>query len=122
GDLRRRAAQLLRKTDVLGLDERARKAQGQLDAGDPARAEKEASQILAEVKPPSAPLCKAALVRANATAKLPKIASRDAWGDAIRACQGQDELVTALYSGAKASASAKQRPEALGRFQEVEKR
>ncbi len=120
--LRTRAAKLLGRGEALTLDERARRAQSLLDAQDPARAEHEAAQILGEAKPPNAALCKAALLRASASAKLPKVSSREAWGDAIGACEGQDDLVSALYNGAKASAQAKQKSEALARFGEVERR
>jgi len=44
----------------------------------------------------------------------------DAWADAIARCEGNDALVTALYNGAKASASANRPAEALSRFARVE--
>lgn len=119
--LRARACAALKKSDALGPEERARRAQTWLDAGDPAKAYADAASVTAELKPPSAPLCKAAIVRANASPKGAKAPPTDPWAEAITACAGQDELVTALYSGAKAAGS-KKRDEALARFAMVEQK
>jgi len=83
-------------TEALNETERARQAQGWLDANEPTRAFDLASAVIKT----SPTLCKAALTRANAGAKkTPKL---DAWGDAVVACDKDSELVTALYAGAKA--------------------
>src|SRR5262249_13280459 len=68
--------------------------------------------------------CKTSVTRAQATAHATKAAVADAWGDAIARCDGQESagesLVTALYYGAKASASAGRSDEAIARFAKVE--
>jgi soluble lytic murein transglycosylase len=115
---RSRAAALLGQGAALSADERARQAQAWLDAGDPARATGVAQELRRELKAPSAALCRALMVIATAAPRGDR--SADAWGDAIGACEGQDDKVTALYSGAKASATAKRRAEAIARFAEVE--
>jgi len=60
--------------------------------------------------------CRAAITRAQATAKI-RGATADAWTDAIARCAGEDALVTALFSGAKASASARRYDEAIDQAQ-----
>jgi soluble lytic murein transglycosylase len=118
-ELRARAAALLGQPAPLTADERARQAQAWLDAGDPGRATSVAQDLRRELKGPGAALCRALSVVATAAPRGER--SADAWGDAIGACEGQEEKVTALYSGAKASAAAKRRSEALARFAEVER-
>lgn len=89
-------------TEALSDAERARQAQGWLDANEPQRAFDLASSVYTASKAPSV-ACKSALTRANAGAKKsPKV---DGWNDAVTACQKEGELVTALYAGAKARAS-----------------
>ena len=115
--------------DVVSDVDRARRAQAWLDSGDPARALADATPIaMPSVTPasnatqsaPTNAACKAAITRAQATAKL-RGATADAWGDAIQRCANDDTLVSALYSGAKASASSKRPDEAIARYAEVEK-
>ena len=85
-------------TDALSDVERARQAQGWLDANEPTRAFDSASAVLKGASGHAS--CKAALTRANAAAKkTPKV---DAWPEAVAACEKEAELVTALYAGAKA--------------------
>jgi soluble lytic murein transglycosylase len=100
---RLRAVALLRAKDVseqLSAAERVRQAQGWLDAGEPARAFDAASAVW---RAGGATACRAALARASAGAKkTPRV---DGWAEAVAACQKEPELVTALYSGAKARAS-----------------
>lgn len=108
-------------TDALSVAERARQAQAWLDASDNAKAHALADAIISSwPKPvkPSHEACKVTVVRAQATAK--KGVPADAWGDAIAACDGDDALVTALYYGGKASASAHRLDEAIARFAKVE--
>ena len=59
-------------------------------------------------------------LRARAVAKTKQPAA-DAWGDAIRACAGTDELVSALYNGGKASNGASRPDEAVERFAKLER-
>ncbi|MBX3219127.1 MAG: lytic transglycosylase domain-containing protein [Labilithrix sp.] len=100
---RTRAVALLRAkdrtvTEALSDVERARQAQGWLDASEPTRAFDLASAVLKG--PSGAASCKAALTRAYASAKKsPKV---DTWADAVSACEKDAELVTALFAGAKA--------------------
>lgn len=101
---RLRAVALLRGKDgtvaeVLSESERARQAQGWLEANEPTRAFELATSVMKS----SVVGCRAALTRANAAAK--KSPKMDAWGDAVTACQNDGELVTALYAGAKARTS-----------------
>ena len=100
---RLRAVGLLRAkdrkvTEALSEAERARQAQGWLDANEPARAYELASSVWKGASGNAS--CKAALTRAYAAAK--KSPKGDAWGDAVAACAKESELVTALYAGAKA--------------------
>jgi soluble lytic murein transglycosylase len=86
--------------DALSDAERARQAQGWLDANEPTRAFDLASAVLKTAPSAATASCKAALTRANAAAKkVPKV---DAWSDAVTACDKDADLVTALYAGAKA--------------------
>ncbi len=128
--LRAHAAQLARHSGPPPLTpaERARQAQAWLDAGQSRRASDVAEALLRElpkVDPKDADrhaaLCKAALVRAQALPHGKPAAAADAWGVAIDRCEGDDAQVTALYSGAKASASAHRDAEALDRFGRVER-
>jgi soluble lytic murein transglycosylase len=64
--------------------------------------------------------CKAAIVFAQATPRAKGDALADAWTAAIARCEGEDDLVTALYGGAKASAAARRYGEAVARFARVE--
>lgn len=104
---RQRAVALLRAiepgmSDALGDDERSRQAQGWLDGGEAQKAFDLTSSILG-LRRTGPVACKAALTRANAAAKL-KSVKIDAWSDAVAACDKESELVTVLYSGAKARA------------------
>jgi soluble lytic murein transglycosylase len=108
---------------ALSPDERARRAQSWLDAGEPTHAADEADALLASLKKTSAhkdAACKVAIVRAQASPRGKAVATADAWGDAIKRCDGDDALVTPLYFGGKASASAHRQDEALARFSRVE--
>lgn len=116
---RQRAVALLKAKDptvseALSDAERVRQAQAWLDANEPARAFELVSGI-----PKTSPVsCRAALTRANAGAKkVPKV---DLWAEAVVVCENDAELVTALYSGAKARAS-KDPKLALEWFARVEK-
>ncbi|MCL2778632.1 MAG: lytic transglycosylase domain-containing protein [Polyangiaceae bacterium] len=95
-------------SEALSDAERARQAQGWLDAGEPAKAFELASAVLAlslaTTKTTRGVACRAAMTRANAAAKM-KTTKVDAWADAVAACEGEPELVTALFQGAKAKAS-----------------
>ncbi len=109
----------------LSIDERIRRARGLLDAKKIERARVEIDGAIAAIPPkeraPSALACRASSLRAQIAAHTKSLVTADAWGDAIRACQGQgDALASALFSGAKASAA--QRPdEAIARYARVEK-
>lgn len=120
---RTRAAALLKLPTELTPAERARRAQGLLEGGEAQRALGEASSLLGEPKLSPEVGCRAAIVRAQATAKTAKSAAQaDAWGDAIPRCEADPELVTVLFSGGKASVSARRMQEALYRFEQLEKR
>jgi peptidoglycan lytic transglycosylase len=106
-------------------EERARLAQAWLDASQPKRAHEAADEALAAIPkgegPHRAAGCSAAIVRAQAS---PHGKSEDlaaAWGAAISRCEKDDAQVIALYYGARASATAHHYPEALARFEKVEK-
>jgi soluble lytic murein transglycosylase len=83
-------------TEALGESERVRQAQAWLDANDATRAFELATAIV-KTSPTS---CRAALTRANAATK--KVPKSDVWSETVSACEKDAELVTALYSGAKA--------------------
>jgi soluble lytic murein transglycosylase len=125
--LRTRAATSLRRRSAPALtpDERARQAQAWLDASQPKRATETAEALLKALpkadKKERGAACKAAVVRAQAAPRGKPDGAADAWGDAIERCDGEDALVTALYYGGKASASAHRNAEAMSRFERVEK-
>jgi soluble lytic murein transglycosylase len=106
-------------------EERARQAQAWLDGSQQKKAREAAEQLLASVPkgdgPHHAAACSAAIVRAQATPHGKSEDAASAWGSAIARCEKEDPLVTALYYGAKASASAHRHAEALDRFEKVEK-
>lgn len=105
---RARAVALLRGkdgavSDALSELERAKQAQGWLDANEPSRAWDLASQVLtAAGGKPGPAACKAAMVRATAFAKVKK--TGEPWSDAVAACEKDDQLAQALFSGGKARA------------------
>jgi soluble lytic murein transglycosylase len=109
-------------------EERLRQAQAWLDASQPIRAREIARAVLdaipARDKARRALGCKAATLVAQAVGGHHKSGEgAEAWGDAIARCEGDDDsLVTALYVGGKASASASRPDEALSRFAAVEAR
>jgi len=135
-DLRQRAAVALKRRSPPALtpEEQLRQAQAWLDASQPKRAR----DVIEALPPLVGPLpaggdhheqrqhheataCSAAIVRAQASAHGKAEASAEAWGVAIARCRHDDALVTALYYGGKASASAHRHAEALSRFERVEK-
>ena len=125
-ELRQRAGQASKAPlRPLALDERARQAQAWLDASQPKHARETADDVLASIPkgegPHRAIACSAAIVRAQATPKSRAEDAAAAWGAAMARCEGDDSLVTALYYGARASASAHHGAEALARFEKVEK-
>lgn len=90
-------------TDNLSDLERAKQAQGWLDGGEPNKAFDLSSAVLGATK--TGPVaCRAAVTRANAAVKARGI-KLNGWADAVTACEKDEQLVTALYSGAKAHAS-----------------
>ena len=120
-DLRRRAAAASKKLAPLTAEEHVRRARAFLDLGDNARALEEALRASADPKAKSEDVCRAEMIHANAEHGKPAIA--DAWSLAIKRCaQNDDELVTALYSGAKAAASAKREKDAIEKFARVEEK
>jgi len=110
-------------TAALSLADRSRRARAWLDANDASKALADADAVLAAIpKSPTANhdvACDAAVVRARATTRA-KGSPADAWGDAIARCDGEEPLATALYSGGKASASARRLDEASQRFAKLE--
>ncbi len=124
--LRARAALALKAPlPPLSADDRARQAQAWLDASQPKHARQAADDLLATIPkgagPHHAAACSAGVVRAQATPRGKAEEAATAWGAAIARCDGEDALVTALYYGGRASASARHDAEALARFDKVEK-
>jgi soluble lytic murein transglycosylase len=125
--LRTRAAKALRRAaaPILTPDERARQAQAWLDGSQPKRAIETADALLDALpkgdKKHRDAACKVAIVRAQATPHGKSSDAADAWGDAIKRCEGEDAQVTALYYGGKASSSGHRNVEATTRFALVEK-
>jgi len=124
---RQRAAALLRKSDpqfkeALTEADLVRQIQGWLDGGEASRALASSNAMIATWpnagKIGSVP-CKVGTLRAQAIART-KQSAADAWGDAIRMCTGDDQLVTALFQGGKSSRSANRTQEAVERFAKVE--
>lgn len=87
--------------DTLTDAERAKQAQAWLDNGEPQKAFDLAAALLGAKPTPNPSNCKAAITRANAAAKL-KPARPETWNDAVMMCETDEQLATALYSGAKA--------------------
>lgn len=120
---RQRIVALLKAKDPSFIDaltdaERAKQAQAWLDNGEPQRAFDAASAILGAKITPSPSTCKAAITRANAAGKL-KPARPTTWDDALAACEKDEQLATALYSGAKAR-SGKEPKIAIEWFAKIE--
>jgi soluble lytic murein transglycosylase len=105
--------------------ERAAQARAWLDASKPERARDTALALLKALPPGDKKdgdaACKAAIVAAQAAPRGKSDVAADAWGTAASRCEGEDDLVTALYGAAKASASAKRYEEAIARFARVER-
>jgi soluble lytic murein transglycosylase len=134
--IRQRAAQAAHMAlPPLTFDERAREGQSLLDAAQPKKAA-EVAEALVHAIPRSDTkhrevACKAATTSAQASPHGKAEATAKAWGVAIERCEGPvspehgpnlgDLLVAALYNGAKASAAAHHRDEAIERFGRVEK-
>ena len=122
-----RASLLLahRAPPALTVEERAKQAQAWLDSAQPKRALELAEAVVKAVprggKDHHEAACKAAIVRAQAKPRGKSEDIADAWGAAIARCDGEEALVTALYYGGKASASAHRPSEAIDRFGKVEK-
>jgi soluble lytic murein transglycosylase len=134
-DLRQRSAAALKRRSPPALtpEEQLRQAQAWLDASQPKRA-RDALEALPPFVGPlprdgekherqhhEATACSAAIVRAQTAAHGKAEAAAEAWGAAIARCRHDDALVTALYYGGKASASAHHDAEAASRFERVEK-
>jgi len=120
---RSRASTVLRGRDPSAVEaltdvERARQAQAWLDAGEATKAFDLATLAFSSGKNGPA-ACRAAVTRANAGAKA-KGVTRSGWPDAVTACEKDEQLVSALYSGAKASAGKDPRL-AIEWFARVEK-
>jgi soluble lytic murein transglycosylase len=109
-------------TDALSEDDRLRRVKAWLDALDPAKALVEANSMY-NAWPPAGKTgsgaCSLATYRAQAMVRT-KTPSADAWGDAIRACAGDDQLAGALFQGGKSSLSAKRPQEGLERLAKTE--
>ncbi|WP_394843687.1 lytic transglycosylase domain-containing protein [Pendulispora brunnea] len=123
---RQRATALLRKSepqfkDALGEADLVRQIQGYLDNGEPSRGLQAANALMATWAPgkTGSVACKVGSMRAQAVARTKQPAA-DAWGDAIRMCTGDEQLVSALFQGGKASRSANRTQEAVDRFAKVE--
>ncbi|WP_394823364.1 transglycosylase SLT domain-containing protein [Pendulispora albinea] len=122
----KRAALALRKADPQfreGLSEadQVRQVQGWLDGGEATKALTAANAIIASwpAGKTGSTACKLGTLRAQAIARTKQPAA-DAWGDAIRMCTGDEQLVNALFQGGKSSRSANRTQEAVERFGKVE--
>ena len=126
--LRTRAALIVRASDPsfsdqLTDDQLATRTQAWTDAGEPTRAVDEFNRAIS-ARPSgekAKPGCKPLVAKAQAMMRT-KALSADAWGDAITACDADDELAVALYQGGKASVSAKRNPDAIARFDKLQDR
>jgi soluble lytic murein transglycosylase len=111
---------------ALTSDERLRQAEAWLDASQATRAHDLAKAVLDAIPATNKaqrPLaCRAAITVAQALAHHKSSPAADAWAEAIARCEDDDSLVTALYMGGKASATANRPSEALARFAAVEAR
>ncbi|MDB4996986.1 MAG: Soluble lytic murein transglycosylase precursor, partial [Myxococcaceae bacterium] len=84
-------------SDALSDAERAKQAQVWLELGEPNKAFDSASLVLSAAK--TGPVaCRAAVTRATAAVKARGV-KLNGWPDAVTACEKDDQLVTALYSG-----------------------
>ncbi len=90
-------------SDALSDLERAKQAQGWYDAGEPNKAFDLATAVLTSTKTGPA-ACRAAVTRANAAVRARGV-KLNGWPEAVTACDKDEQLVNALYSGAKAHAS-----------------
>ena len=90
-------------SEALSDLERAKQAQAWYDAGEPNKAFDLASSVLTSTKTGAA-ACRAAVTRANAAVRA-KGVKLNGWPEAVTACEKDEQLVNALYSGAKAHAS-----------------
>jgi soluble lytic murein transglycosylase len=112
------------RTDALSDADRAKQARAWLDVGEPTKALAVANTLLSSMTKAHADralACGVSVTRAQAIARVPHGIAADAWGEAIRACAGDEALVNALYSGGKASVNAKRLDEATERFTKVER-
>ena len=90
-------------SEALSDAERAKLAQTWLDLNEPNKSFDLSSSVLGTSKTgPTA--CRAAVTRANAAVKA-KGVKLNGWADAVAACEQDEQLITALYSGAKSHAS-----------------
>lgn len=105
--------------DALTVAERARQAQGWLDAGEPNKAFELASATFAAAKGGSV-ACRVAVTRAQAAAKARGV-KLNGWPDAVTACDKDEQLVSALYTGAK-SFAGKEPKRAIEWFAKIEER
>ena len=106
----------------LTVAQRARQARAWLDAGEPTKAAALATALVKDPLVASEPTlaCSVSIVRSQALGRT-KASALEAWDDAIKRCEHDDTLVTALYSGAKAAAG-KHPDLALARYAKVEER
>jgi soluble lytic murein transglycosylase len=122
--LRMRAAGLIQSNDHsfstdLDDDALSRQIQAWIDSGDAQKGVDDFNRTLQARSQKSAPSCKLLVTRAQAMMKT-KALSADAWGEAINACAGEDDLAVALYNGGRASVSAKKNSDAIDRFEKLE--
>jgi soluble lytic murein transglycosylase len=105
---RARAVALLKPKDPFASEtlsdlERAKQAQAWYDAGEPNKAFDLASSVLTSTRTGAA-ACRAAVTRATAAVRARGV-KLNGWPEAVTACEKDEQLVNALYSGAKAHAS-----------------
>jgi soluble lytic murein transglycosylase len=112
----------LKKPSKLSAEALSNRAKAFQTEGELRKASFDADAVLKEKTAPASARCRAATVRALVVAKPQKQDAADAWGVAMKECEGDAEQVVALYTGAKASVSAGRSDEALARFKAVEEK
>lgn len=105
---RSRAVAALKPKDAFASEalsdlERAKQSQAWYDAGEPNKAFDLSSAVLTSSRTGPA-ACRAAVTRANAAVRA-KGVTLNGWPEAVTACEKDEQLVNALYAGAKAQAS-----------------
>lgn len=111
--------------EKLSIEEKIARAQALADNGRREEAAKTCAKLvdeLAKDKKPGKAICDAAICSAQAWTKAnKKPLAADAWGEAVQRCEPhKDQLIVALFQGAKAHSAAGRAPEASRLYARVE--